>query len=114
MSDILIKNMEMPKNCGCCPLEVGGRFTFTCMRMIGKEFSYELAEQRQEDCPLIEVPPHGRLGDLDIMKEAFEQTALIEASIDKGNEQIYLDRVKLVHGIIDRTPTVLGASKEEE
>lgn len=56
MSDLLIKGMKMPKDCGCCPLAVGGRFTFTCMRMIGKEFSYELAEQRQEDCPLVEVP----------------------------------------------------------
>lgn len=61
---ILIKNMKMPKNCGCCDFAVGGRFTFTCMRMIGKEFSYELSEQRQEDCPLVEVPAYVDLVDL--------------------------------------------------
>ena len=68
-----------------------------------------------ENLPSIEIKePHGRLVDADIMKEAFETAAIIEASRDKGNEQIYIDRVRLVHGIIDRTPTVLEASKERK
>lgn len=67
MSDLLIKGMKMPKNCGCCPLAVGGRFTFTCMRLFGREYTYELAEQRQEDCPLKELPEHGRLIDADAL-----------------------------------------------
>lgn len=68
-------------------------------------------KDRHDDCPLVALPEHGRLIDADIMKEAFEATALIEASRDKGNEQIYFDRIKLVHGIIDRTPTVLEVTK---
>lgn len=46
---ILIRGMEMPKNCGTCFLRVGG-----C-----KQRMY--IEHRPKGCPLIELPPHGRL-----------------------------------------------------
>ena len=103
MSVLLIKGMKMPKNCGCCPLAVGGRFTFTCMRMIGKEFSYELAEQRQEDCPLVEVPPHGDLIDRNELLKIENITC-----VDTGCWQTEYDAVKA--DIIRKAPTVLEAS----
>ena len=53
MSDILIKNMKMPKDCFDCP--------------IGECLSrYELMEGRPEDCPLVEVQAHGDLIDRDL------------------------------------------------
>ena len=55
--DILIKGMEMPKNCGWCPLRA------SCVHRI-------YMECRPEYCPLIEVPePHGRLIDADALVE---------------------------------------------
>ena len=64
--DILIKNMKMPKACAVCPLRVDGLYTFQCMRLLGRAYTYKLVEQRQEDCPLIELPNnHGRIVDLD-------------------------------------------------
>jgi len=69
--DILIPNMEMPKACEGCPLcflSSDGR-NFFCTRQIGKRFDLSLAEQRQEDCPLIPVPEHGDLIDRDALKE---------------------------------------------
>lgn len=57
MIDLLIKGMKMPKCCGVCPLRVDGLHTFQCMRLLGRAYTYELAEQRQEDCPLVEVKP---------------------------------------------------------
>ncbi len=53
---VIVKGMEMPKNCGTCFLRVGG-----C-----KQRMY--IEHRPKGCPLIELPPHGRLGDLDKLK----------------------------------------------
>ena len=41
--------MEMPKNCGDCWFE----------------HAYEFCESKYEDCPLIELPPHGDLIDRD-------------------------------------------------
>ena len=46
---VLIKGMEMPNNCGACPLRLAW-----CRERI-----YMVT--RPERCPLIEVPPHGRL-----------------------------------------------------
>ena len=56
MSNILIKNMEMPERCGQCFLRVGN-----CKQRI-------YMKQRPKNCPLVEIPtPHGRLGDLDAL-----------------------------------------------
>lgn len=48
---VLIKGMELPKNCDMCPLAD----TIIC---------------GAQGCPLIEVPPHGRLIDADAQIEA--------------------------------------------
>ena len=58
MSDILIKGMEMPKNCTGCPI------------CCGLPYQHRDVKGRRPDCPLIEIPtPHGRLGDLDALYE---------------------------------------------
>lgn len=75
--DILIKNMEMPKNCAVCPLRVDGLHTFQCMRLLGRAYTYELVEQRQEDCPLILVPEHGDLVQLDDALDCFSEDDVV-------------------------------------
>ena len=47
---VLVKGMEMPKNCGGCPLRA------SCVHRIYLEY-------RPDYCPLIGIPPHGRLID---------------------------------------------------
>lgn len=103
--DILIKGMEMPKGNDYLHLIIQGGKVHTAISC------GHLTTDKLNVADAIEVKPHGRLIDADLMKEAFEATALIEASRDKGNEQIYFDRIKLVHGIIDRTPTVMEATE---
>ena len=59
---VIVKGMEMPKNCGECP------FIFSSW---GIEYYCHLAEsstsaeyvgrEKMTNCPLIELPPHGRL-----------------------------------------------------
>jgi len=66
MPDILIRGMEMPKTCSQCPLCYDymmcslrdGRFS-----RMGE--SFDCCEMRLADCPLIELPPHGDLIDMD-------------------------------------------------
>ena len=66
---VLIKGMEMPSSCWDC--EVGGAKQMdnaTC-----PFYSMEFWEQENyqdkiaDGCPLVHVPPHGRLGDLDAL-----------------------------------------------
>ena len=55
MSDILIKGMEMPNVCAYC---------FIDSSECNLHSSVNIWRERHPDCQLIELPPHGRLGDL--------------------------------------------------
>ncbi len=72
MSDILIKGMEMPKNCGEC--------LFKHLSPTGESIVCELDlstvpwESRPFDCPLIEVPKHGRLIDADALRQSIKES----------------------------------------
>ena len=58
---ILIKGMEMPQNCRTCPMLFDGHSYRWC-NITGESLGIEEADNgRNEYCPLIELPPHGRL-----------------------------------------------------
>lgn len=59
MSDILIRGMEMPKSCNACIFDVYG------LCLINKNI--EGKDELTHSCPLVPVPPHGRLIDKDVM-----------------------------------------------
>ena len=70
---VLIKGIEIPKNCLECMFRMsywkraltpsGEIFTYGCM-LNGKEIN--ILEKRCKDCPIVEIPtPHGRLIDAD-------------------------------------------------
>ena len=63
---ILIKGMKIPENCILCPIIIwNDEDDYVC------PFSgiSALNIGRQDDCPLIEVPPHGDLIDRDKLRE---------------------------------------------
>jgi len=63
---VIVKNMEMPKNCRTCPMLFDGHSYRWC-NITGESLGIEETDNgRDEYCPLIELPPHGRLVDLDI------------------------------------------------
>lgn len=55
---ILIKGMEMPKNCYSCWLG------HKCPKYEALLWN-EISKERKADCPLVPIPPHGRLIDAD-------------------------------------------------
>lgn len=59
---ILIKGMEMPDNCNSCPFSVNGFCVVSPKRANGEAMSKRTTTNW---CPLIEIPPHGRLVDAD-------------------------------------------------
>ncbi len=71
---VLIKGMEMPKNCNICPFSKTNddlesddyRFRYCDFPFIG-EFVTDYEKSRHPDCPLVELPPHGRLIDADAL-----------------------------------------------
>ena len=67
---ILIKGMKMPKDCPYCPLAHWNfKNEFTGCEIVKKYFSTEemYADGRPDFCPLVEIPPHGRLIDADAL-----------------------------------------------
>ena len=89
MSSILIKNMEMPNNCWACACyhhKVNdGYYDYDVCRASGTVFNDGYAsvtghkdhidpfKQTLDNCPLVPVPPHGRLIDADALLERFEK-----------------------------------------
>ena len=63
---VIVKGMEMPKNCAYCPLsEYRNSSILDCKQIgtVGTAFrDNNVLKRRHPNCPLIEVPtPHGRL-----------------------------------------------------
>ena len=68
---VLIKGMKMPKSCRGCKLYhyIEGTGCFSCDVLPGLDDGVELKpwKNRRKDCPLVSVPPHGRLIDADAL-----------------------------------------------
>lgn len=100
---ILIKGMEMPKNCSDCPLNYDqmscsvtgtGWWSDTMVLM-----DFDSDKERLYDCPLVEIPtPHGRLIDAD------EIIRIWDGATFKGS----------IKPLIDARPTVIEAEGSEE
>ena len=100
---ILIRGMEMPKNCAGC--EFHGRMDDP---IVAQHWCKKTGENiltpyngRGKDCPLGEFPEqHGRLGDLDRLEQMFADMPFYSAE----------DAAQ----IIRLAPTIIPASEEAE
>ena len=114
---ILIKGMEMPTRCFACPFCDVENSEVNCAISHGSYIEYkEIDEQRAiQDrpiwCPLIELPPHGRLIDADALNKDIEQSVVFSARQQKQNAEIrgafkVYDRIKVA-------PTIIEAEGED-
>lgn len=92
---VLIEGMEMPKNCEAC--EIAKHFDgYQENDCPFNAFSYY-------DCPLIPVPPHGRLIDANALMGRIEHDTPLSSTFEK-----------IVRRYIENAPTVIPASEEGE
>lgn len=96
--DILIKNMEMPKNCLSCPMKEH------CQLFNALHFNERLKmideSIRVDGCPLVALPEHhGRLCDLDSLIE--HETYNIEQALFDSDE--VLEDLKNAPVIVEAT-----------
>ena len=110
---ILIKGMEMemPRNCWECEFNKSTLDRMDFCTLTNKQYNWGLSE-RPSDCPLIEVPPHGRLGDLDKLEQMFVDIDNAPYSGFDGEEPFYSAEDAAL--IIRLTPTVIPADKDGE
>lgn len=83
---ILITGMKMPKNCATCQMLEGDKGDGLChaaSRWLDDDeywtwYVYpegDIDDSKPCNCPLIELPPHGRLGDLDALERNLREMA---------------------------------------
>ena len=100
---IYIKSMEMPNSCLFCPLN-----SMKQCRITGGDITWATATQNiRGDCPLVPVPPHGRLGDLDALHKLF---------LEKGKEYKGVGgaMVAAAAWCIANAPTIIPAEEVDE
>lgn len=105
MPDILIRGVEMPKTCAICkirscnsycPLNIEIKFFFD-----PSNTGFDFCTGRHSDCPLVELPPHGDLVDVNT---AYDKIAERETSY-------YMDMDGVDAGL-QATPIIVPASEE--
>ena len=105
---IYIKGMKMPKNCLECYCtehdDEGGYCPFTKIEC--------LSISRQKDCPLVEVPPHGRLIDADVLRKNMYHDAFeVDSDMQKWESGCWI-RYKMFENNMKNTPTIIEAEEE--
>ena len=109
---ILIKGMEMPNNCyGCdfCVNSMDGEDLVTICTALQEEI-IPLMFERQTDCPLIEVPPHGRLIDKEALESDISHSVVFTAK--SGTDPEIRGANKIIQRI-NIAPTVIEADNKE-
>ena len=111
---VLIKGMEMPKNCPCELVGIG--YDMYCSFVHGiparvREYDECCEKKTRPDwCPLIEVPePHGRLIDVDAADEYAYDELNIANSYLTGWEA-----ARAMQKLYQNFPTVIPASEERK
>ena len=92
---VLIRGMKLPDNCLECPLETdyGTCGYYSLFVEAGHDSE---VWKRRDDCPLVEVPPHGRLIDADALA----------AKCDDPHWCVWLSD-------IEDAPTIIPAEEDE-
>ena len=103
---ILIKGMEMPTSCEKCPCKTADAFGGLGCQATGYIPLRKVNQNRPDWCPLIPVPPHGRLGDLDALHKLF---------LEKGKEFKGIEGAMLAAAAwcIVNAPTIIPAEEGE-
>lgn len=116
MSDILIRGMDMPKNCLSCDwcahtIPADNYICYRLNRAVVGVAEEDVNKAVDARCPIAIVPLHGRLIDADEMKESIrKQTAFLRliggefAEIAETLEKGFLQE-------IDNAPTIIPASE---
>lgn len=118
MSGIYIPGMEMPTSCRDCWIEQEG---FWCGALDGYQNTRCFTNERREDCPLVPVPPHGRLIDGDALKDAIDSTDWYHQAPSKdmvlganSAEHQAWYKWQDINAAVYNAPTIIPADKEGE
>ena len=100
---ILIKGMEMPPTCEQCPFCDYEQAHCLVHDIPTSKNRYD---KREAWCPLVEVPPHGRLIDADAFYE------VLDGGFDLDFDELPETKRELLRMIVD-APTIIDAEVDD-
>ena len=104
MSGIYIPGVEMPSYCAECRfLSEYGDYPVCIITDEQRGYNFRVCENRMPHCPLVPVPEHGRLGDLDELKR-----------VVKANDWSNPTVPAALNVIITRMSTIIPADPAKE
>lgn len=103
---VVIRGMEMPKSCYECLFRVGAWCAL--IEDWRKAYNTPPNGERLEDCPLVELPPHGRLIDADALTEMCREMQSIDWN-KKAFPYSWEHAYEEFENDIDEAPTIIGA-----
>ena len=110
---ILIKGMEMPKHCFNCSTKVDpDNRRCNIDGHVFEETLGKLTCRRDDACPLIEIPPHGRLIDADALTKMCREMESIEWN-NKAAPYSWAYAYESFEGDIDNASTIIEAEGGE-
>lgn len=108
---VLIKGMEMPKNCDACPMLFEYRFC-SLTDDHASSIEWKTEEKRMPNCPLIELPDHGDLIDRDAFRKAmYHDTFETDSDLQKWESGCWI-RYKMFERNIESAPVVIPAERD--
>jgi hypothetical protein len=112
---VLIRGMEMPKNCKQCSLYLQSmdseRNVYEICAVTAKSYNWGLTT-RPSDCPLTPVPPHGRLIDADALVDKHFGKAYLAKVITASKDEMGTALVNIPL-VINNARTIIPAEDGE-
>ena len=102
---VIIRGMKMPKGCAFCKIQTRNGKKMLCPLM-RREWDLRdpmSADHRLDGCPLVEIPPHGRLIDGDVAE-------VITYTTESGD---FADGILYAADWIANQPTIIEAEEEK-
>ncbi len=109
---VYIRGMEMPSCCdNCWELDDYGDYPRCRITEEQRGYNFPIREKRMDNCPLVPVPPHGRLIDADALEHDFREDA--EDAWNKEASPIsWADAFDELADMVAEAPTIIPASEE--
>ena len=113
MSGIYIHNMKLPKSCEECPCSYwteGAHHDYCQALGYDSEIKYG-SERKLDNCPLVPVPPHGRLIDADALDDILADQS--EDAYNRTHAPRSWERaLSAMRDYLDDAPTIIPAEGE--
>lgn len=105
--EFYIKGMKMPTSCSVCwALDDYGDYPRCRITEEQRGYTFPIREKRMDNCPLVPIPPHGRLKDADaLIKE-------LTLDDEDGNSGATL-LMAIFLEVLKAAPTIIPAEEAE-